>query len=100
MYAFTITTKDKCRHCPNEFDAELQRYLQSKAVPLHNLFYKLEESKFTKWHAHGEVLAMWKTDKTDKFFVYFKEITDAEKWKSYCNKSLLDVGTPFFIEED
>lgn len=99
-YAFTITTKDKCRHCINQFDSELLSYLQSKNVRLHDLFYRLEQSKFTKWHAHGEIQEKWATSKDDKFYVHFKELTDPEKWRSYCNKSDLDVGTPFFIMED
>lgn len=99
MYAFTVTTKDKCRHCIVDFDCAFLDYLKSKGVSLVNLYYKLEESKFTKWHAHGEIEHKWEVSKDDKFFCYFKEITDAEKWRGYCNKSELDKGTPFFLEE-
>lgn len=91
MYAFTVTTKDRCRHCIVEFDNELRLYFKEKGVPF-DVFYKLEESKFTKWHAHGEIGEKWETSKTDKFYVYFKEITDEAKWLGYCNKSELDVG--------
>lgn len=100
MYAFTITTKHKCRHCINDFDAELLKYLKSKGVNLVDVFYKVEYAKFTKWHAHGQYATKWETDKHEMFYVHFREIDDPDKWRSYCNKSLLDVGTPFFIEED
>lgn len=98
MFAFTITTKDKCRFCVNDFDSALIEYFKSKGILL-KVFYKLEESKYTKWHAHGEVDTKWETSKEDIFFVYFKEITDREKWLSYCSKNQLDKGTPFFLEE-
>lgn len=100
MYAFTVTTKDKCRHCIVEFDSAFLDYLKSKNVSLVNLFYKLEESKFTKWHAHGEIEQKWEVSKDDKFFVYFREITHAEKWRGYCMKSVLDRGVIVFLEEE
>ena len=94
MFAFTITTKDKCRHSIVEFEAEMFKYLVSKGVDLVGLFYKLEESKYTKWHAHGDYHKKWETSKDDKFYVHFKEITDIYSWHGYCTKSELDNGTP------
>lgn len=101
MYAITITTKDKCRHCINDFDNELQLYLLSKDVSIIDFWYKLEESKFTKWHCHGLYKEKWNTSPSDKFYVYFKECTDIEKWLGYSSKSetvkLLDDG--IFLKE-
>lgn len=87
MYAVTITTKDKCRNCISAFDDELLIYLQSKGVCLINFWYKLEESKFTKWHAHGIYERKWETSKSDKFYVFFKECDDIERWMGYCEKN-------------
>lgn len=117
VLAFTITTKDGCRHCPNEFDTELQRYLQSKGISLAGLYYKIEESKYTKWHAHGVCDNRWKVEKGDKFFAYFKPISFSRDgdplmsgWLDYCEKQQgkakefyknpLDNGIPYFIPEE
>lgn len=100
MYAFTITTKDKCRHCINEFDSQLIKYLKSKGVDLSVAWYKLEESKFTKWHAHGYYTTKWERSDDDLFYVFFKKMDDRDAWVTYCTKSLLDVNTPFFLTED
>jgi len=117
ILAFTITTKDKCRHSIVEFEAEMFKYLISKGVDIVGLFYKLEESKFTKWHCHGVCNDRWKVEKGDKFFAYFKPISftrDGDPmmsgWIDYCEKQQgkakefykanpLDEGIPYFIPE-
>lgn len=115
MYLFTITTKDKCRHCINDFDNELQVYLKSRDVPL-DTYYKLEESKYTKWHAHGLVGDKWELTKDSIFFVHFKRLEDDRpetiaQAMGYINKAdfgmnhqeslnLLNKGTPYFIPEE
>lgn len=107
-YAFTITTKLPCRHCPVEFDNALYKYFRSKNIDTDLIFYKIEESKYTKWHAHGisNLVEHWNTDKHDDFFVYFKPITDLSGWTQYIKKSEvtkpvspLDNGVPYFIPE-
>lgn len=92
MFAVTITTKDKCHNCPNEFDNELLLYLQSKGVDIVSFWYKLEESKYTKWHAHGVIndTEKWEVSKDDKFFAYFKECKDVGLWMGYCEKNEVD----------
>lgn len=86
MFAFTVTTKDKCRNDILSFDTAFQTYLQSKGVSLVNLLYKLEESKYTKWHAHGIYKHTWNNEKGDIFFAYFKPIVDEAGWIQYIGK--------------
>lgn len=83
------------------------------------LYYRLEESKYSKWHAHGVIDKRWKVHKGEKFYAYFKPVSFsvidgkpiASGWLDYCEKnqkpnlySPLDEGiqmipnTPFIME--
>lgn len=85
-FAITITTKDKCHDCPNDFDNELHIYLKSKGVDVLDFWYKLEYAKFTKWHCHGLYIKKWDTSPDDKFYAYFKVCTDVAGWMGYSEK--------------
>ncbi|AXH73560.1 MAG: hypothetical protein [Cressdnaviricota sp.] len=87
QWAFTITTKTKCRWNKEEFESELLRQIVFNNSP-HNLntdsYYIIEFAKNTGYHAHGS--SKTRLNVGTGFFIYNKEMTNEEAWYAYISK--------------
>lgn len=84
-WAFTITTKSKCRHDETSFSKAIHNLIYELNIPTQDIFYRFEYADNTKWHTHGYSTQRFYFKNHD-FFIWWVPIDCFESWESYIRK--------------